>query len=110
MKVDVSMTTDKDLFEVSHWWAKEPAFVVDSLRRQLEAASAIWPELRQFAIVEKRSASKAQSAGGHARAASMTPEARSETARKAATARWSGAANDPVGTGVSGAAKTIMAE
>ena len=31
MKVSVSMTTEKDEFDVSSWWANSPDFVIDSL-------------------------------------------------------------------------------
>ena len=54
MRVDVSMTTEKDEFAVSSWWAKKPEFVIASLQSQLEAAQAVWPELRQYAIAKKR--------------------------------------------------------
>lgn len=60
MKVEVSMTK-VDEFDVSTWWAKSPDFVISTLRSQLEAAQAVWPELKKFALVEKRDYSKKQS-------------------------------------------------
>lgn len=49
MKIEVSMQTDA-LFEVHHWWAKKPEFVIETLRAQMKAASAIWPELRAYSV------------------------------------------------------------
>jgi hypothetical protein len=54
MKVSVSMTTEKESFDVSSWWASSPEFVISSLRRQLEAAQAVWPELKDFAVAKRR--------------------------------------------------------
>ncbi len=81
MKVDVSMATE-DGFHVSSWWAKSPDFVLDSLRKQLEAASAVWPELALFKVEKPRSRSKAERGvqGGNARAVALTPARRSEIA------------------------------
>lgn len=54
MRVSLSMTTDKDEFDVSSWWAKNPQFVIDSLRSQLEAAQAVWPELKEYGVLKRR--------------------------------------------------------
>jgi hypothetical protein len=54
MRVDVSMSTEKDEFSVSSWWAKSPEFVVRSLQSQLEAAQAIWPDLRKYQLAQRR--------------------------------------------------------
>jgi hypothetical protein len=43
------------------------------------------PEIREFFV---RMGKKGGASGGHARAANMTPEQRSESARKAVQARW----------------------
>lgn len=90
MKVDVSMTSQSDTFEVQNWWAKSPDFVVASLQRQLQAASAIWPELAVYRLVKAGTSRKgdAGKAGGDARAANLTPARRSEIASDAAKARW----------------------
>lgn len=58
MRVDVNMDTEKDEFRVSSWWAKTPEFVISSLKSQLEAAQAVWPELKKFSLVKKRDHSK----------------------------------------------------
>ena len=52
MRVEVNMTVEKELFEVNHWWAKTPQFVIEALQKQLVAASAIWPELKHARVVE----------------------------------------------------------
>ena len=57
VKVEVSMTSDH-MFEANHWWAKSPDFVVSTLKAHLEAAAAIWPELRNYELKEKRHALK----------------------------------------------------
>lgn len=49
-----------------------------------------WEEYQMVAIEFE---AQAQSNGGKARAAAMTPEERSESARKAALARWNGGGN-----------------
>ncbi len=54
MRVEISMTMDKEEFHVSSWWAKSPDFVISSLRSQLEAAQAVWPELKLFTVAKKR--------------------------------------------------------
>jgi hypothetical protein len=54
MRVDVTMMTDKGEFNVSTWWARTPEFVIQSLKSQLEAAQAVWPELKQYAVTERR--------------------------------------------------------
>lgn len=90
MKVDVSMDPE-DKFHVSSWWAKTPDGALDGFRQQLQAAAAIWPELADVKIEKRyRSNSKAESGttGGHARAAALSPERRSEIASEAAKARW----------------------
>lgn len=88
MKVEVNMQPD-DKFYVSGWWATSPEFVLSSLRQQLEAASAVWPELAGVEIEKPRSRSKAAGrAGGMARAGALSPERRSEIASEAANARW----------------------
>ena len=70
MKVSTDVGRE-DEFCVSSWWAKSPDLVVDTLRKQLEAATAIWPELAAFKIYKPRPRSKAErgTKGGHARAA-----------------------------------------
>lgn len=92
MRVDVSMTTDKEEFHIGSWWAKAPDFVVGALRAQLEAAQAIWPELREYTLVKKPPPKASQAArgavGGDARAAALSPERRSEIAKDAANKRW----------------------
>lgn len=62
MRVDVSMTdkTEDDRFHVSGWWAKVPDYVIESLRSQLEAAQAVWPELKDYALAKKRDRRKKQ--------------------------------------------------
>lgn len=50
MRVEVYMSADEDKFSVNSWWAKSPEFVINALQRQLEAASAVWPELKSYAI------------------------------------------------------------
>lgn len=89
MKIEFSMTST-DLFEVNSWWAKTPEFFLRTLQGQLEAAAAIWPELKKYEIRARQSNVASRAAGGHARAESMTQEQRSEAARKAANTRWSG--------------------
>ncbi len=55
MKVSVNMTTsDAKEFDVSSWWSKSPEFVVAALQSQLEAAQAVWPELKEYAVTKKR--------------------------------------------------------
>ena len=51
MKLDVSMTADKEEFNVASWWAKAPEFALAALSRQLMAASVVWPELASYEIV-----------------------------------------------------------
>jgi hypothetical protein len=50
MKVDVNMTTDEDKLHINAWWAKTPEFAVEALRRHLQAAAVIWPELKDLRI------------------------------------------------------------
>lgn len=80
------MTAD-DRLEVNRWWAGSPEFVISTLRTQLEAAQAIWPELQSYELT-KRSKRTAGEAGGHARAEALSSERRSEIASEAAKARW----------------------
>lgn len=90
MNVEISMGIGADLFEVNSWWAKSPAFVLQSLKAQLEAAAAIWPELNQYTIAPRATAKgpRGSAMGGLARAASLSPERRAEIAKTAATTRW----------------------
>jgi hypothetical protein len=53
MKVEVNMQPD-DKFYVSGWWATNSDFVLESLRQQLHAASAVWPELSNINIGPRR--------------------------------------------------------
>lgn len=48
MKVEVSMTVEKTLFEVNHWWATDPAFAIAAFKAQLAAAKVIFPELKEY--------------------------------------------------------------
>lgn len=54
MKVSASMLSN-DEFSVNSWWASSPKLILETLQKQLDAASAIWPELSQYKIVKKRS-------------------------------------------------------
>lgn len=87
MRVDVSMNPLKQEFHVSSWWAGEPDFLIKALQSQLEAASAIWPELKNYSIA-KRPGQRGGKVGGDARAAALSPERRSEIAKEAANKRW----------------------
>jgi hypothetical protein len=60
MRVGVSMTADKNEFNVSSWWATKPEYVLSALQSQLEAAQAIWPELKEYGVLKKRSRSKSK--------------------------------------------------
>lgn len=60
MRVDVSMTVEKDEFNVSSWWAKNPQFVINSLRSQMEAAAVVWPELKEYGILKRRNRKKSK--------------------------------------------------
>ena len=53
MRVNVSMAADPEL-NVAAWWAKKPEFVIQALQSQLEAAQAIWPELKEYAVAKRR--------------------------------------------------------
>lgn len=53
MKVDVRMA-DEEVFSVATWWAKSPDYVIDALTKQLEAATAIWPELKDYQVAKRR--------------------------------------------------------
>ena len=92
MKVDVNMSPE-DKFYVSSWYATEPEWLVSTLCQQLEAATAIWPELKEYKIEKRRSHKNTSQAsrgakGGHARATALSPERRTEIASEAAKARW----------------------
>jgi hypothetical protein len=56
------MDTEKDRFHVASWWAETPEFVIDALRKQLEAAAAIWPELKDYAVAKRRDCKKSENA------------------------------------------------
>jgi len=55
MKIEVLMTVDddpdKDHFLVRQWATKRPERVISVMRKQLEAAKAVWPELKEWQIV-----------------------------------------------------------
>ena len=51
MKLEISMTIDKQLFEINHWWATAPEFVLDTLRAQLDAARILWPEALKNVVI-----------------------------------------------------------
>lgn len=51
MKIDVRMSNE-DYFEVNHWHASAPDYVVYALRQQLAAATSVWPELKKYRLVE----------------------------------------------------------
>jgi hypothetical protein len=89
MHIDISMTTDEKKFYSHSWWAKCPDFVIETLRAQLDAAAVIWPELKQFELVEHAGKARGGSRGGYARAEALSPERRQEIAKAAADARWS---------------------
>lgn len=76
MRVEVDMTTAEDKFHVGPWWATAPEFVVSSLQSQLEAAQAIWPELKQYTIAKQRPSS-------NGRASSKRPSRRHRPCRSA---------------------------
>lgn len=88
MKLGVNMTGSENELDVGHWWARTPEFVIESLSKQLQAAQAIWPELKGYEVAKKRSKRTAGEAGGHARADALSVERRSEIASNAAKARW----------------------
>ena len=52
MRVSVSMAKDPE-FNVSSWWATKPEFVIQTLQSQLEAAQAVWPELKEYAVAKR---------------------------------------------------------
>lgn len=51
MKIEIDMDITKK-FSVRNWYANSPDFVMEALRSQLKAATAIWPELSNFGIEE----------------------------------------------------------
>lgn len=97
MKVTVLMSQTS--FTVDQWWTASPETALKALREQLMAAQAVWPdELGGYGIQRCLPAAASRDdlddgkavrgrLGGVARAAAMTPEERSEVARKAANAR-----------------------
>jgi hypothetical protein len=87
--VRIEADMDKEnRFTVGRWWAVSPEFVIQSLEQQLEAASAIWPELAAYKLIWHAPRVRGGKLGGHARAAALTPERRSEIATNAANTRW----------------------
>lgn len=60
MRVEISTSSDKDQFFANSWWAYSPEFVTSTLQSQLEAAQAIWPELKQYKISKKRDRKKGE--------------------------------------------------
>lgn len=56
----VSVKTGTDTLEVAGWEAADPENVVGYLNKQLAAAAAIWPELKDVVIVDKRQKSRKQ--------------------------------------------------
>lgn len=53
MKMSVEVS-EEQRFAVGTWWAKTAQFVLDALTDQLDAASAIWPELKEYKIEKRR--------------------------------------------------------
>lgn len=51
MNVDVNMR-DEEKFHVDGWYATSPDFVIEAIQRQLVAASAIWPELKNAFVAQ----------------------------------------------------------
>lgn len=88
MRIDVNMTKEETKFTVGHWWASDSMFALGAFRAQLQSAAVIFPDLAEFEIVKRAGKKRGGEKGGHARAASLSPERRSEIASKAATKRW----------------------
>jgi len=49
MRVEAYVDKDQK-FSAGSWWAKTPEFVIETLRFQLESASAVWPALKAYSI------------------------------------------------------------
>ena len=64
MKISVTISNEKE-FNVGHWWAKSPEFVIETLREQLEAAQAVWPELNGYTIQKRRVRSASPPTNAH---------------------------------------------
>jgi hypothetical protein len=54
MRLQVSVTSTQE-FNVGSWCATSPDFVIAVLQEQLDAASAVWPELKGYRIKPRRS-------------------------------------------------------
>lgn len=44
---------DENKITVDSWWCVKPLLTVAMLAKQLEAAKAVWPELKNYSIVER---------------------------------------------------------
>jgi hypothetical protein len=44
MRIEVNMTIEEQKLAICSWWASSPAFALETLRSQLEAARILWPE------------------------------------------------------------------
>jgi hypothetical protein len=53
MKMTVHVSQEQE-FTSSTWWAKTAEFALETLKQQLDAASAIWPELKEYKIEKRR--------------------------------------------------------
>jgi hypothetical protein len=53
MRMHVSVTSTQE-FNVGSWCATAPDFVIATLQEQLDAASAVWPELKGYRIKSAR--------------------------------------------------------
>ena len=53
MLVEVAMN-QKNEFHVARWYATGPDFVRVTLEEQLQAATAVWPELAQYKLVKTK--------------------------------------------------------
>lgn len=51
MHIDMGMSDKETKFTAERWWATAPEFVLFAIERQLIAASAIWPELKECKLV-----------------------------------------------------------
>lgn len=54
MQINMTMQASKDTFVVERWWATSPEFAVASLKAQLAAATAIWPDLKEYGLGKRR--------------------------------------------------------
>lgn len=61
MKIEVSMTQEEQKFYAHSYWAREPEFVLETLRAHLSAAQVIWPELKVYGILKRRTKNRAES-------------------------------------------------